>query len=65
MEAIDKTAEFISILKMEMDKFKPIKDEFVKEFSLKDFEELVEGWDIKVVRCTNGDQAWGLFKGTK
>lgn len=65
MEAIDKTAEFISILKMEMDKFKPIKDEFVKEFSLKDFEELVEGWDIKVVRCTNGDQGWGLFKGTK
>merc|ERR1712061_806713 len=37
VQAIDKTAEFISILKMEMKKFKPIKDQFIKEFSLKDY----------------------------
>lgn len=65
MEAIDKTAEFISILKMEMEKFKPTKDEFVRDFSLKDFQELVEGWDVKVVRVTKGEQAWGLFRAMK
>merc|ERR1711953_811536 len=37
VQAIDKTAEFISILKMEMDKFKPTKDKFIREFSLKDY----------------------------
>ena len=61
VKAIDKTAEFISILKSEMVKFKPTKEKFVKEFSLKDYNDLVNGWDIKVDRCTKGEQGWGLF----
>jgi len=65
VQAIDKTAQFISILKMEMAKFKPMKDEFIKEFSMKDYKDLTEGWDIKVERCTKGEQGWGLFKAHK
>ena len=65
VQAIDKTAEFISILKMEMDKFKPTKDKFIKEFSLKDYKDLTEGWDIKVERCSKGEQGWGWFTARK
>ena len=65
VEAIDKTDEFVSILKMEMQRFKPTKEAFISEFSLRDFQDLVEGWDIKVVRCSKGEQGWGLFKGVK
>jgi len=50
---------------MEMAKFKPMKDEFIKEFSMKDYKDLTEGWDIKVERCTKGEQGWGLFKAHK
>ena len=65
VEDIDKTDYFISILKMEMEKFKKIKDKFIKDFSMKDYKELTEGWDIKVTRCTNGEQGWGWFKAIK
>ena len=65
VKAIDKTEEFISILKNEMVKFKPTKEKFIKEFSIKDYNDLVDGWDIKVVRCTKGEQGWGLFKAIK
>ena len=50
---------------MEMAKFKPMKDEFIREFSMKDYKDLTEGWDIKVDRCTKGEQGWGLFKAHK
>merc|ERR1712110_558086 len=65
VEDIDKTDCFISILKMEMEKFKKIKDKFIKDFSMQDYKELTEGWDIKVTRCTNGEQGWGWFKAIK
>merc|ERR1712020_765312 len=65
VQDIDKTAEFISILKMEMDKFKPTKDKFIREFSLKDYKDLTEGWDIKVERCSKGEQGWGWFTARK
>ena len=50
---------------MEMEKFKKIKDKFIKDFSMKDYKELTEGWDIKVTRCTKGEQGWGWFKAIK
>ena len=28
------------------------------EFSLKDYNELVDGWEIKIVRCSKGEQGW-------
>jgi phosphoethanolamine N-methyltransferase len=38
---------------------------FIKDFSQKDFDDLVDGWKIKVDRVNAGDQAWGLFLATK
>lgn len=65
VKAIDKTDEFVSVLKEEMQRFRPTKASFVKEFSLNDYNELVNGWDVKVDRCTQGEQGWGLFLATK
>ena len=42
-----------------MTKFEPTKDKFIKEFSIKDFTDFTDGWDIKVERCTKGGQGWG------
>ena len=36
-----------------------------QDFSLKDYNDLVDGWEIKVVRCSDGLQGWGLFMATK
>ena len=65
VKAIDKTEEFVRILKMEMERFEPTKQKFIKEFSQRDYDELVDGWKIKVVRCSDKDQGWGLFHAKK
>ena len=38
---------------------------FLKDFSMKDYDELMDGWRVKVVRAGARDQAWGLFTATK
>jgi len=63
--ASDLTQDFVNILKKELEKFKPQKDQFIKDFSLKDYNDLVDGWEIKVLRCSDGLQGWGLFTATK
>merc|ERR1719245_565014 len=65
VKAMDKTDEFVRILKMEMERFEPSKGKFIKEFSQKDYDELVDGWKIKVVRCSDKDQGWGWFHAYK
>jgi len=65
VEGVNLTQKFIEVLKNEMHNFKPTKESFVKEFSLQDFDELMDGWEIKVVRCEAGEQGWALFKATK
>ncbi|KAK2715291.1 uncharacterized protein LOC136035681 isoform X2 [Artemia franciscana] len=65
VEAIDKTSFFIDILKKEVKNFHAKKDEFVKEFSERDYDYILEGWEAKVKRCSAGDQAWGLFIANK
>jgi len=63
--ASDKSGLMVEVLKKELDKFVSIKEKFVDEFSLEDFEYIDEGWRSKLVRCSAGDQAWGLFTATK
>jgi len=65
VEATDNTNLMVDILKKELDKFAVIKDKFVDEFSIEDFDYIAEGWSGKLVRCKAGDQAWGLFTATK
>ena len=61
----DETKQFVSVLNDELDKFALIKEDFVSEFSEKDYEYIVKGWKSKVVRCNDGDQKWGSFIGYK
>jgi len=63
--ALDKTKLMIDIMKMELGKFHKIKETFVEEFSQEDFDYIDQGWSDKLVRCNEGDQAWGLFTATK
>eukprot|EP01083_Nonionella_stella_P287532 978750_1 len=61
----DETKQFVSVLNDELNKFERIKDEFVNEYTEKDYHYIVSGWKSKVVRCNDGDQKWGSFIGYK
>jgi phosphoethanolamine N-methyltransferase len=61
VQAVDVTNVFVASLEAELKKMEQIKNSFVSEFSLKDFNYLVEGWNAKLVRCANNEQKWGLF----
>jgi len=63
--AQDKTNLMVDIMHMELDKFRNIKESFISEFSEQDYNDIAEGWEVKVVRCKEGDQAWGLFTASK
>ena len=65
VEAKDMTQEFIGILKREVADFSSRKDAIIKEFSSKDFDYIVNGWNDKVKRCSDGDQVWGYFLAKK
>ncbi len=65
VNAVDMTPKFIEILQNEVDLFSQKKDDIVKEFSQKDFDYIVTGWNDKIKRCTDGDQAWGYFVAKK
>lgn len=59
--AEDRTDHFVEVLKEELDRTLLNKDEFIKETSEQDFNDIVNGWKSKLVRCAEGDQKWGLF----
>ena len=39
--------------------------DFVTEFSEKDYNAIVDGWQDKLVRVADGEQKWGLFTAVK
>jgi len=61
VDAQDLTQLFIDILEKEVKLFQSQKQDFIQEFSVEDFDAIVAGWSAKMERCTEGDQAWGLF----
>jgi len=61
VKAENVTDIFVAMLKVEKAKLTAIKEEFVKSFSEKDYDDLISGWDEKVVRCGEGHQVWGKF----
>jgi phosphoethanolamine N-methyltransferase len=63
--AEDRTEHFVEVLKEELERTLITKDEFIKETSEQDFDDIVNGWKSKLVRCADGDQKWGLFIGKK
>jgi len=65
VDAQDPTQQFINILHRELGDFRKIREEVVEEYSVEDFDHICDGWEEKLVRCSNGDQAWGYFVGKK
>ncbi|OQV16202.1 Phosphoethanolamine N-methyltransferase 1 [Hypsibius exemplaris] len=65
VRAEDRTKQFIGILRTELQNFEPQQSEFVENFSQEDYDEIVDGWNAKVKRCSAGDQAWGSFLAEK
>jgi len=65
VKAIDKTAQFMDILNIELKRFMEQKSGFLNEFKETDFNYIIDGWKSKLERCGTGDQAWGLFTATK
>lgn len=65
VEAIDGTDYFVEILNTELARFVPQKAMIEKEYSLADYNKIVDGWNDKLVRCADGDQKWGIFVARK
>uniref|UniRef100_A0A8C9ZME3 phosphoethanolamine N-methyltransferase n=1 Tax=Sander lucioperca TaxID=283035 RepID=A0A8C9ZME3_SANLU len=61
----DRTAQFIQMIKTELQRAEVIKDEFIQEFSEEDYFAIVNGWSEKLERSNSGDQRWGLFYATR
>ncbi|KAM9833023.1 phosphoethanolamine methyltransferase isoform 1-T1 [Syngnathus typhle] len=65
VQANDRTAQFIQVIKEELQRADQIKNEFIKEFSEEDYSAIVNGWRDKLERSNSGDQKWGLFHARK
>ena len=65
--AEDTTDWFIEVLKDEISKMTSTsrREEFLSKFSEKELDDLLKGWEEKVVRSSKGEQRWGLFIATK
>jgi len=65
VRAEDRSAQFIQVIKTELQRAESMKAEFIKEFSEEDYLAIVNGWSEKLQRCNTGDQRWGLFYATR
>lgn len=57
--------QFEASLKRELEVAKKGRADFISEFSEKDYEAIVGGWQDKLVRVADGQQKWGLFTAVK
>ncbi|XP_059453480.1 phosphomethylethanolamine N-methyltransferase [Corylus avellana] len=63
--AEDRTDQFIQVLQRELNAHEKDKDEFIRDFSEEDYNEIVGGWKAKLIRSSSGEQRWGLFVARK
>ncbi|KAI3910403.1 hypothetical protein MKX01_034797 [Papaver californicum] len=59
--AEDRTDQFTKVLQRELDAVEKDKEEFIADFSEEDYNDIVGGWNAKLVRTASGEQRWGLF----
>ncbi|TKY61072.1 Phosphoethanolamine N-methyltransferase [Spatholobus suberectus] len=59
--AEDRTDEFAKTLQQELHALENKKDDFIRDFSEEDYNEIVERWKAKQTRGASGEQMWGLF----
>lgn len=65
VQANDASKLFLDVLKTELKFFETTQKAFILDYSEKDYREIVDGWKAKVVRCSAGDQSWGMFLAKK
>ena len=63
VRAENRTEQFIRLLSGELQKFENEKPTFLQQFSEQDYQDITNGWQAKVNRCSQGLQQWGLFLG--
>ncbi|GFZ12292.1 hypothetical protein Acr_23g0006770 [Actinidia rufa] len=59
--AEDHTDQFMEVLQRELNEVEKEKEEFIQDFSEEDYNDMVGGWNAKLVRSSSGEQRWGLF----
>jgi len=59
--AEDRTDQFMKVLQKELNTVEKEKKEFIEDFSEEDYNEIVGGWNAKLIRSSSGEQRWGLF----
>ncbi|KAI0491653.1 hypothetical protein KFK09_025913 [Dendrobium nobile] len=59
--AEDRTDQFVEVLQRELDAVEKNKEDFIRDFSKEDYDEIVDGWRSKLKRSKTGEQRWGLF----
>ncbi|KAM3289952.1 phosphomethylethanolamine N-methyltransferase [Capsicum chacoense] len=59
--AEDRTEQFINVLRKELNTVEKERDSFIQEFSEQGYNEIVGGWNAKLLRSSSGEQRWGLF----
>ncbi|XP_023633158.1 phosphomethylethanolamine N-methyltransferase-like [Capsella rubella] len=63
--AEDRTDQFVEFLKRELEKVKQEREDFIKDFSEDDYNDIVRLWTAKLERTASGEQKWGLFTANK
>ncbi|XP_071700550.1 phosphoethanolamine N-methyltransferase 2-like [Rutidosis leptorrhynchoides] len=63
--AEDRTEQFKEVLTRELKRVENEKEEFIKDFTEVDYNDIVGGWKAKLVRVGSGEQRWGLFLAKK
>ncbi|CAN4100295.1 unnamed protein product [Withania somnifera] len=59
--AEDRTEQFMKVLQKELDIVEKERESFIQEFSEQDYNDIVGGWQAKLIRSSGGEQRWGLF----
>ncbi|GAB67639.1 phosphoethanolamine N-methyltransferase [Plasmodium cynomolgi strain B] len=65
VEAKDISDYWLELLQLELNKLEEKKDEFLKAYSIKEYDSLKEGWTRKIKDTKRGLQKWGYFKAQK
>lgn len=61
----DVSGLMLQTLQSELIKFEKMKESFIRDFDEDGFNYIKQGWEAKIVRCNEGDQAWGFFSAEK
>ncbi|MBB14683.1 hypothetical protein CMK22_05390 [Candidatus Poribacteria bacterium] len=65
LQSYDNTNRFLLALETELKHLISIKDEFLQNFTEQDYEDLIQGWEKKIIRAQQGSQKWGYFYAQK